>query len=56
MRSIYNENAECPKCGCKSITTLHSTVFGHELITRGCVRCEYAWSEAPLDTPPEAEG
>jgi len=62
---VYNQEAECPKCGCKDINncfrhkgehfydTSEAYNYSHnaeeDLIERTCKNCNFTWHEAPLD-------
>lgn len=52
--NTFDENASCPKCGGKFITTKYrggEYPRLHDLICRSCQRCGYLWFERPLDAP-----
>lgn len=52
----YDETAACPKCGFGCITDKHVPARDswdlQESIRRSCVRCGFAWREAPLNPAP----
>ena len=49
----FSENAVCPKCGSELIRTKYDRDarfrFKGDVIKRRCERCDYVWSELPLD-------
>ena len=50
--SVYNESAECPKCGCRYIGT---RCAGYAM-RRDCGRCGFVWDETPLDQVKGVDG
>lgn len=56
----YDAARPCPKCGGQFVLTRfrngYGQGYGGELIWRTCERCQYQWSEEPLDAASGQEG
>jgi len=53
----YSENASCPKCNCRHVSTVYEhLVCGGDGLRRVCGRCGYTWLEACEDTGTEEGG
>lgn len=47
----YDPSAKCSKCGHDGVGTVfvRGLVSSEDSLKRTCLRCQYTWSEAPLD-------